>query len=148
MSDSIKDVTNYLFNVDFYDEGFDPEGEEIYLKKSQELKDNYPWKDIISEWHSYLFNNCITPKSVINYANLFFYYGGADMFNPEPYRFIGYLYAHVDMDEFWEEAGDLFDSIAIDVLQNQMLIDLKDDPFYSPLKDPKILSEISNWKNN
>ena len=147
MNSSISEITSFLFNTDFFDDAFDPEDNEIHLDKAQELFESFPWNDIITEWHNYLFNNCHSPEDVINYANLFFYYGGSEEYNPEPYKFLGYLYSHVDMESYWEKAGDLFDSIAINILQNQQLIDLNEDPYYDPLKDPKIIKEIANWKH-
>lgn len=147
MLNNIKEITNYLFNCNYFDDSFDPEGNEIHLDKAQELQEQFPWNDIIVEWHNYLYNNCNTPEEVINFANLFFYYEGADSFNPEPYKFLGYLYAKVDMDIYWEQAGDLFDSIAIDILQHQLLINLNDNPYYSPLNDENIIQEINVWKS-
>lgn len=147
MCKSIKEVTQYLFNCDFFDDEFDPEGNEIHLDKAQELQETFSWNDIVAEWHNYLYANCHTADEIINFANLFMYYGGTNEFNPEPYKFLGYLYAGVDLNVYWDRAGDLFDSISIDILGNQQLIDLREDPYYNPLKDPLILSEVEKWKN-
>ena len=147
MQDSIKDTTAYLFNCNFFDDDFDPDGKEVHLDRAQELQEAFPWNDIIMEWHSFLYTKCHTPEEIINFANLFFYYEGADGYNPEPYKFIAYMYAKVDMDIYWDSAGDLFDSIAIRILSYQQLINLKEDPYYDPLKDPKILKEISIWNS-
>jgi hypothetical protein len=146
MINDIKNITKYLFNCDFFNDDFDPEGKEEHLDMAHELQEKYPWSDIIDEWHNYLYTNCRTAEDVINYANLFFYYEGADEYNPDPYKFIGYLYARVNMDTYWEQAGDLFDSIAIDILSNQQLINLAEDPYYNPLKDKNIIDEIARWK--
>ena len=146
MTESIKNITLYLFDCDFFSDDFDPEGKEEHLEKAWELQRTFPWIDIIKEWHNYLYTNCHTAESVINFANLFFYYEGADDYNPEPYKFLGYLYARVDMDKYWHEAGDLFDSIAIDILSNQQLMSLFDNPYYDPLKDKKVLAEVTKWK--
>lgn len=51
------------------------------------------------------------------------------------------------MDIYWDQAGDLFDSIAIDILSNQQLIDITENPYYNPLKDKKVLDEIIKWKS-
>ena len=147
MLNTIKDITTYLFNCDFFSDSFDPEGKEEHLDKAQELQESFPWVDIINEWHNYLYTNCLTAEEVINFANLFFYYEGADDYNPNPYKFIGYLYARVDMDIYWDQAGDLFDSIAIDILSNQQLIDITENPYYNPLKDKKVLDETIKWKS-
>jgi len=146
MINNIKGITSYLFDCDFLSDNFDPEGKEEHLNKAQELQESFPWIDIISEWHTYLYTNCNTAESVINFANLFFYYGGADEYNPDPYKFIGFLYAKVDMGTYWYQAGDLFDSIAVDILSNQQLINISEDPYYNPLKDQKIIDEMENWK--
>lgn len=147
MNKEIIKITKYLFDCDFFDDNFDPEDHEIHLDAAYKLQESFLWNDIIAEWHNYLFTNCKTPEEVINYANLFFYYGGANDYNPNPYKFLGYLYAHVDMDKYWDRAGDLFDSIAIDLLSEQLLIDIVEDPYYNPLKDPKVLEEIENWRH-
>ena len=148
MQKTLKEITEFLFNNNFMDDSFDPEGEEIHLYVSQKLFESHPCNDIIQEWHNDLYNNCHTATEVINFANLFYYYEGADNYNPEPYKFIGYLYAHVNMDKYWDEAGDLFDSIAIAILENQLLINTSNDPYYNPLTDPNILTAINNWKNH
>lgn len=145
MQESIKDITEYLYNCNFLDDNFDPENEEYHLDKANELCCTHQWNEIIEEWHKYLYEKCRTPEAVINFANLFYYYGGADRYNPEPYKFLGYLYKNVDMDVYWDNAGDLFDSIALNVLQNQGLIDIKNDPYYNPLEDKHILKEIDKW---
>lgn len=147
MIDNIKDTTSYLFSCDFFSDDFDPEGKEDHLNTALELQESFPWIDIIHEWHNYLYTKCTTAESVINFANLFFYYEGADEYNPDPYKFIGYLYAKVDMNKYWNQAGDLFDSIAIDILSNQQLINIAEDPYYNPIKDPKILKEIKIWNS-
>ncbi len=146
MIESIKDVTKYLFNCDFFSDDFDPEDHEEHQIKAEELMRSYKWEDIIQEWTDYLYKNCHTPEEVINFASLFFYYGGADNYVPEPYKFIGYLLYRVDYQKYWEEAGDLIDSIAIEVLEYQGLISLMNDPYYSPFKDPNILNEVDHWK--
>ena len=147
MSDTIKNTTEYLFNCNFSDDSFDPEGDEKHLDRAYELMEQFSWNDIVSEWLAYLYNNCRTEDEVINFANLFMYYGAADEYVPEPYKFLGYLYANVDLDTRWDDAGDLFDSIAIGVLSHQLLIDIVDNPYYNPLKDEHILAEVTKWKN-
>lgn len=148
MNNNISDITQYLFNCNFFDESFDPENEEVHLDKAQELQSTYPWIDIITSWHDYLYTSCHSADEIINFANLFFYYEGADSFNPEPYKFLGYLYAFVDMDIYWDQAGELFESIAIDILSRQQLIDICENPYYNPLEDSNILKEVEIWKEN
>lgn len=148
MNDNIIETTQYLFDCNFFDDAFDPEGNETHLDKAQELQESFPWIDIITAWHNYLYTSCHSAEEIINFANLFFYYEGADNFNPEPYKFLGYLYANVNMDIYWDKAGELFESIAINILSRQQLIDIRENAYYNPLKDPNIIKEINNWEKN
>lgn len=50
------------------------------------------------------------------------------------------------MDQYSEDAGELFDGFAINVLSKNGLVDMKVDPYYSPLKDDRILSKIEELK--
>lgn len=144
---TVKEYTDYLFNCHFTDDSFDPEGNEEHLKTSWELFDNYTWEEIYSVWMQYLYNNCATPDDVINFVNLYFYYDAIDRKIPDPIKFISYIYYRVDMDVYWDEAGDLFDSLAIHILSNHKLINMMDDPYYRPWEDKRILTGIDHWKS-
>jgi len=148
MADKIKAATEYLFKQNFFDDNFDPDGAEVNLDKAQELMEQYPWNDIIVIWHDYLYRNCRTPEEVINFANLFLYYGGTDGYNPEPYKFLGYMLYRVDMDKYYDTAYSAFEAIALDILGYQNLINLRENPYYDPLKDPHILNAVKKWENN
>ena len=60
--------------------------------------------------------------------------------------FISYLYYRVDMDKYWDEAGELFEGLAINILSNHNLINMMQNPYYNPTKDERILVEIEKWK--
>ena len=64
----------------------------------------------------------------------------------EPYKFLGYLYYMVDMDKYWDDAGDLFDSLSISMLENSGNINIVKNPYYTALEDPKIKSAVNEWK--
>ena len=144
---SIEEYTEYLFNCTFTDESFDPEDHEDHLEVSWELFDNYDWADIYPIWMQRLYSNCQTPDDVINFVNLYIYYDAADKPVSDPIEFISYLYYRVDMNEYWDKAGEMFDGLAISVLSTAGLVDIMEDPYYNPLKDERILKGISNWKN-
>ena len=142
---SIEEYTELLFGCDFFDEAFDPEGHEDHLAASRELFDRYDRHDICRVWMQYLYTECAEAKSVINFANLFVYYGASDLPVPDPVEFVSYLYYRVDMETYWDAAGDLFDTIAVNVFSKAGLIDLMRDPYYSPLKDDRIKAGIRQW---
>ncbi|MDD6666403.1 MAG: hypothetical protein PUE58_00305 [Lachnospiraceae bacterium] len=115
---SIQDYTEYLFHCTFTDESFDPEDHEDHLKVSWELFDAYDWANIYPIWKQYLHSHCDTPAKVINFVNLYVYY----------------------------EAGELFESLSINILTHAKLINMIADPYYSPLKDERILNGIARWR--
>lgn len=146
MNKSLDEYISYLFGCNFADEAFDPEDHEEHLKESWKLMGDYSWADIYTVLKQYLHENCHTPAEVINFVNLYIYYECTDNIIDEPISFISYLYYMVDMDQYWDEAGELFEGLAIRILTNSKLVNLMEDPYYSPLKDERIVSGISRWK--
>ena len=143
---SIEEYTDYLFHCSFTDDSFDPEEHEEHLKTSWDLFEKYNWADIYPVWMRHLHEKCSTPEDVINFINLYVYYEAADFPIDDPFEFIGYIYSRIDMDKYWDEAGDLIDSLAINILSNQGLVNLMENPYYSPLKDERILNAMSCLK--
>lgn len=146
LMNNIEETTSYLFNCDFFDEEFDPEGHEDHLACAEELIHEKPWAEIYAAWSNYLYNNCKTPEAVINYCNLFSYYGGQDNYIPDPYTFIGYIYYIVDIEKNWDEAGEFLDGFCISILERSGEISLSKNPYYQSWKDPKVLSVIDSLK--
>ena len=149
MSDKqeITELTHYLFDCDFYADDFDPENHEDHLECAEKMYNKYPWSDVFDSWNDYLRHKCQTPEAVINYCNLFSYYGGTDRVIPEPYDFLGYIFYRVDIDKYWEEAGELLDGLSISILVKSGEISTVKDPYYQSWKDPRILSAIEKYKN-
>lgn len=139
--------TNYLFDCDFFSDDFDAEGNEEHLQRAEQLLNTYPWKDVFACWNSYLRHNCNSPEEVINFCNLFSYYGGQDNFIPDPYEFLGYIYYMVDINEYWDEAGDFLDGLSISILEKSGEISTTKNPYYQSWKDPCILEIVKKYKN-
>ena len=140
---TIEEYTNYLRNCCFTDDSFDPEEHEDHLQASWELFENYSWEEIYPVWMKHLYMNCKTPEEVINFVNLFVYYEAPDRPICDPIKFIGYLYYKVDMDKYWDQAGELFEGLAIGLLSKSGLVDPIADPYYNPMKDSRILKMIT-----
>lgn len=145
---TIEEYSNYLLNCCFTDDSFDTEDHEDHLETSWELFESYRWDDIYPVWMHHLHAECSTPADVINFVNLYVYYDVASMKIPDPLDFISYLYYRVDMDEYWDEAGELFESLAINVLSNHGLVNMIKDPYYNPMKDERILSRMASLSND
>lgn len=139
-------TTEYLFNCDFSSDNFDPDNNEEHYDVATKLLQNYSWNDIFNAWNDYLHQNCKTPESIINFCNLYTYYGGLDYYVPHPYDFIGYIYYMVDINKYWNEAGDLLDNMAITILENSGDLSTTQDPYYQSWKDPRILNAIEEWR--
>ncbi len=138
--------TSYLFEVNFFSNDFDPEGHEEHLLRAQKLLESCAWSDIFSAWSDYLFMRCQTPEEVINFANLFFYYGGHEQFITEPYDFLGYIYYRVDIEKYWDKAGEFLDELAVSILEKAGEISTINNPYYQSFKDPKMLEAIKKWQ--
>lgn len=140
------EATDHLFNCDFNDENFDPDGAQVHLELAEQIISNYSWKNVFEAWNSYLRNRCKTTEQVINFCNLFYYYGGQDHVIPNPYDFIGYLLYMIDVDKSWEETGDLIDSLCVSVLEKAGFVSLVKDPYYQVWRDPKALAAADSYR--
>ena len=143
----IQAETNYIFNYDFNDNDIPEEVEEEYYDRASALLDEYSWNDIFNCWFDYLKANCNTPEEIINWANLFYWYGGFEKPIPDPYEFLGYLYFKVDVAKYVDEAQTVFDGIAIGILGKIGKVSLIDNPNYAPENDPEIIAAVERWKN-
>lgn len=139
-------MTSYLFECNFFDDEFDPEDHEEHLACAEKLFDTYAFKDIFNEWNNYLRKNCKTAEEVINFCNLFSYYGGQDYPIPNAYDFVGYIYSKVDISKYWDEAGDFIDGLCTSILEKSGEISLVKDPYYQSWKDPKVLEAVERIK--
>ncbi len=143
---TIEEYTNDLLNCCFTDDSFDPEDHEEHLQASWELFENYSWEEIFPVWMNHLRKNCKISEEVINFVNLFVYYEAADRPINDPIKFIAYLYYKVDMDKYWDEAGDLFQGLAINILLKSGLVNTIADPYYNPMKDSRIIKEVEKLR--
>lgn len=144
----IKDETAYLFKYNFDDDSIPEDVAESYEDRAQELIKNYPWATVFDCWFDYLKNNCPTDKDVINWANLFWWYGGADQPLPieNPYEFLGYLHYRVDVTKHVLDAQTIFDSIALAFLEPLGKVSLLSNPSYASESDPDIVSAAQKWR--
>ena len=143
---NLKETTSYLFNCDFFSDDFDPDGNEEHLECAENVLSTYAFNDIFAEWNRYLRENCKSPEDVINFCNLFSYYGGSDYYIPNAYDFVGYIYYMVDLDKYWDKAGDFLDGLCISILEKSGDVSLARDPYYQSWKDPKVIASVEKYK--
>lgn len=144
--EKIAAMTEYLFGCDFFADDFDADEKYDHYDCAQKLMEEYKWSDIYDAWIDYLVNNCDAPEKVINFVNLFSYYGGQDQAVKDPYYFLGYIYCVVDMEKYWDEAGSVFDGIAISLLENCGKVNVVKNPYYSPEIDPEVMVSVQKWR--
>ncbi len=144
--ETIEEYIDYLFNCNFADDNFDAKEDSSHLEKSWELLEKFQWDKIYQHLLNHLHTSCKSTEDVINFVNLYVYYNFDEEKIPDPLDFVSYLYYKVDMDVYWDEAGDLFDGLAIKIFSNHDIVDIIQNPYYNPLKDERIADQISKFK--
>lgn len=147
-ANEIDEHTHWLFNRT-YGAVSKELRKEIRNRVKQQVSE-FGWEKTFESWKNYLFTECTTLESAINFANLFWSYGGQDYPVIEPYKFLGYFYYRIDFDtEKYDELG-ILDSLAIDLLPkagysyaNRLINDE-----YIPELDPKIIAEAEACKSS
>ena len=127
-SEKIEKTTEYLFNCKHDDPSFDANDSYEHSDVAQALIDEYGWKEVFPYWFDYLRKCCPKEEDVINFANLFFYYGGSDQPICDPYPFVSYFYYRVDTRKYGGEATDIYDSITSPLLSNIGAVSVENDP--------------------
>ena len=88
MDNKLTEITTYPFLSRFEDPTFDADVSYEHSDKAETIIDEYGWGAVFDSWFEYLRASCPAPEDVINFANLFFYYGGADYPVKDPYPFL------------------------------------------------------------
>jgi hypothetical protein len=140
--------TEYLFNRSWNEE-LSNEEEDVITDRAEQIISEYGWTDTFAAWNQYLKTNCTTPESVVNFANLFWWYGGQDHLIPDPYDFLGYLYYRVELEPEKYNGEDILDSIAITILPKAGYsnADLVLHPDYMPENDPELIASVERYRN-
>jgi len=125
------------------------EQEDALLDTVEKQIDEFGWKDTFHCWKRYLTNKCLTPEAVINFANLFWWYGGQDHIIPDPYEFLAIFYARIDFDATRYDPMDILDSIATTILPKAGIseADLVLHTDYLPENDPVLIAAVQRLKS-
>lgn len=139
----------YLFNRK-WDEELSEEEEEKIDDEADNLVKECNWKSIYNAVSSYMYNNCVTPESAINFASLYWGYGWQDYPIPDPHRFLGYLYYRINLDPDKYDRMDILDSLATTILPKAGFqeADLVLHTQYMPEQDPKIIEAVHSFKSS
>lgn len=109
----------------------------------------FGWQITFESWKNYLFTECKTPESVINFATLFWSYGGQDYPVIDPYKFLGYFYYRINFNIMKYDDLMILDSLSICLLPKagyssaDRLINVD----YIPERDPNIIAQVEEYKS-
>ena len=135
MHKDINELTEYLFSRPYSDNLTDDQEDELL-------------DHTFATWNNYLLSRCKTPESVINYANLFWWYGGQDHPIPNPHKFLGYFYYRINFKSDTYDSTDILDSLSRAILTKAGYreANLIHDPQYMPENDPKIIAAAREYE--
>ena len=97
IDNELRNLTRKLFSQNVYDDSIPDEEFDKLEELAEEVIEKYGWNNVYSDWISYLYDECTTDDMVVNFATLFLNYDGCEKYNPDPYKFIAYLYYRVDV---------------------------------------------------
>ena len=147
MFKNIDNQTQYLFDRSYSDNLTDEQEDELLDQVEAQISE-YGWNDTFDSWRKYLFDKCTTPESVINFANLFWWYGGQDHPISDPHKFLGYFYYRISFDSNTYDSSDILDSLTRSVLSKAGYreANLVHNPQYMPENDPKIIASAKEYE--
>ena len=147
MHKDINAMTKYLFNRTYGAKITDDEEDEILDQVDQQIAE-FGWNNTYASWYRYLIDNCKTSESAVNFANLFWWYGGQDHPIQSPHQFLGYLYYLAGFSTKNHETADILDSLATNILPKAgyQEANLELNPNYVPENDSKIVAAAESFK--
>ena len=132
-----------LFNR-YWDEELSEDDQYQLEANAVNLVKTHGWSDVYRAACDYLHTNCKTPEAVINFAHLYWIYEWHKNPIPNPYEFLGYFYARIDLNTDKYDEMDILDSLSLDILPrsgNRKAM-LYDNPQYLPETDPLLLYAV------
>ncbi len=149
MANEIDKQTSWLFNRQ-YDDNTTEEQDNKILELAEEQISAFGWDETFKSWKKYLFTECKTPESAINFANLFWWFAPDKYSVPEPYEFLAYFYYRIDFNvEKYDDMG-ILDSLATAILvkAGHKEADRMFNADYIPELDPGIIAEAQACKSS
>lgn len=146
--DFITRQTNKLFSVSYEYLSENDDLLEEYENIADQLQKSYPWDDVAKAWLDFFYTQCPDAQAVLNYANLFWLYGGYENPVRDPYKFLGYLYYMLGDAATDDAVITLTDGLAAEILRHAgcTYADIAENPYYAPEKDAKILAAAAKWR--
>ena len=149
MNKDIDEITKYLFNRSYKDNITDDQEDELLDTVDMQISE-FGWDKTFASWNRYLLSECKTPETVVNFANIFWWYGGQDHPIPNPHKFLGYFYYCIGFKSDMYDDNDILDSLTRAILSKAGYreADLVNNPQYMPESDPKIMEAAKIYELN
>ncbi|MDO4501106.1 MAG: hypothetical protein Q4B60_07540 [Erysipelotrichaceae bacterium] len=145
MKNELKSITKELFSIDYNKQSLCEETEKKYQQEAKNMINKFGWKEVYDAWYLYLKDDCKTPEKAINWAKLFWWYTSCQYRVEKPYELLARLYSIINVAVDKYDCENLLYSISISLLEPMGYIDLYNDPYYEPLEDTRLLSEIEKF---
>lgn len=148
-STTLDDLTQYLFSFRYSGDD-DDKTIEKYESAADGVLERYPWREVYASWFDYALRRCPTADDIARWEHLFWIYGGTDFPLSDPYPMLGYLlYRTAHTGEIIEDFDlrNLFDSIAVQMLQRLGILTVDDMDTYSADQDPAIIAAAQAWRD-
>lgn len=139
LNEKIDDIFHRCWDEDL------SEGDQYQLESDAEnLVKEYGWGTVYCAVYEFLNTNCKTPEAIINFAHLYWIYEWHKHPIPNPYEFLGYFYARIDMNTEKYDEMDILDSLTLEILprSGHQEVNLYDCPQYLPETDPLLLKAV------
>ena len=151
----LQNKTEFLFGRDYLkelqpdDDSVTEEMEEEYEQTANYLISKFGWDAVFSCWNNYLHTKCDSSEKAVNFAHLFWTYGGQEYIIPNPHKFLAFFYYRLNLEPTKYDAVDIMDSLSTTILTKSGFseADLSLNPHYIPESDPKIIAEIEKYKH-
>ncbi len=142
---AIDEITKKLFSIDYESDFADETLANTYEKIADDQISNYNWQDVYNSWYQYLIKKCKTEQDILNFANLFWFYGGYNYRIVNAVELSAYLYGNISFENH-PEAISVIDGIAYKTLTNSGIIDEKTFSLdnFSPCDIPELDLAIKN----
>jgi hypothetical protein len=147
MNKELEKYTELLFSYT-YGVNYSEVSEKMHIMVDN-LISKYGWDTVFESWNNYLFRECKTEESVINFAHLFWNYTECCEYPiKEPFKFLAYFFYRIDFD-IDKDVDGIIDSLACRILEVAKYepADLYVHPYYIPELDPNIIAEAEVYKS-
>ncbi len=103
MESELTEEMEYLYSSGHASGEFSPQEYEEHKKRALKVVEKYSPADFFRASFNWMWGNKRQQEELVNFANLFYYYGGAGCCRSDPYDFLSCLYYVLVVDYYYED---------------------------------------------